>query len=132
MTTWTSQELDAIDAVDELRIARRRRNGTLTKSTPVWVVRDGDDLYVRSYGGTASAWYREALRTALGRVQAGGVIKDVAFALEADPLTNDRLDDAYRTKYSRYGRSFVDPIVTVTARAATIKLIPGGMPPAEL
>ena len=44
MTAWTSDELNKIDAVDELRIQTRRRDGTLRDPVTIWVVRNGDDL----------------------------------------------------------------------------------------
>ena len=48
MTTWTSDELDKIGSAEELQIASLRRDGTLRKPVTIWVVRVGDDLYVRS------------------------------------------------------------------------------------
>ena len=42
---------------------------------------------------------------------------------ETDDL-NDEIDDAYRGKYRRYAASIVDTVVTPTARAATLKLVP--------
>jgi len=38
-TTWTSDELSRIEAAPELEIAPRRRDGTLRKPVPIWVVR---------------------------------------------------------------------------------------------
>jgi len=58
MTTWTAEELRRIDASDELEIATRRRDGTLRRHLPVWVVRHGDGLYVRAVNGRDSAWFR--------------------------------------------------------------------------
>ncbi len=48
MAKWTSDELDKIGAADELELAPLRRNGTLRNPVTIWVVRLGDDLYVRS------------------------------------------------------------------------------------
>ena len=48
MTQWTSEELNAIGNAEELQIAPHRRDGTLHRPVPIWVVRVGDDLYVRS------------------------------------------------------------------------------------
>jgi hypothetical protein len=55
MTTWTSDELTRIGAADELEIASLRDDGTLRKPVTIWVVRLGDDLYVRSVKGRGSA-----------------------------------------------------------------------------
>ena len=69
----------------------------------IWVVRLGDDLYVRSVNGRTGAWFRGTQVRHEGHIQAGGVDKDVTF-VEADPGINDQIDEAYRTKYRRYGR----------------------------
>ena len=37
---------------------------------------------------------------------------------------NDEIDAAYRTKYHRYAERIVGSIVTPSARAATLKLVP--------
>jgi len=51
MTTWTRDELDKIAAAEELQIASVRRDGTLRKPVAIWVVRDGDHIYVRQVEG---------------------------------------------------------------------------------
>ena len=58
MTTWTSDELNKIGRAEELQIASLRRDGTLQKPVIIWVVRVGDDLYVRPIHGRTSAWFR--------------------------------------------------------------------------
>jgi hypothetical protein len=56
MRTWTSDELERIAAADELKIAPVRRDGRLRNPVTVWVVRHGDDLYVRSVNGRGASW----------------------------------------------------------------------------
>jgi hypothetical protein len=124
MTMWTSDELTKIGMAEELEIAPRRADGTLQKPVTIWVVRLGDDLYVRSYKGRAGWWYRAVQERHAGRIQAGGVEKEVAFVEEDDPGINDQLDTAYRTKYRHHEARYVDPMVVDPARAATIKLTP--------
>jgi hypothetical protein len=123
MTAWTSEELNKIGTAEELQIASLRRDGTLRKPVTIWVVRLGDDLYVRSVNGRTSAWFRGVQARHEGHILAGGVDKDVAFVEEADPEVNDQIDAAYRTKYRRYPQ-YVSPMVTPDVRAATIKLVP--------
>jgi hypothetical protein len=123
MTTWTSDELNKIGAAEELLIAPRRGDGTLRKAVIIWVVRLGNDLYVRSAYGRTSAWFRCVQVRYEGRIQAGGVEKDVSFVEETDPGVNDQIDAAYLTKYARYPQ-YVAPMVTPEVRAATIKLVP--------
>jgi hypothetical protein len=54
MGDWIPDELNKIGAADELQIAALRPDGTLRPFTTIWVVRVGDDLYVRSYRGRGS------------------------------------------------------------------------------
>ena len=123
MTTWTGDELDKIGTAEELQIASLRDDGTLRKPVTIWVVRLGDDLYVRSVNGRSSAWFRGTQVRHEGHIRAGGVDKDVAFVEVADPDVNEAIDDAYLTKYRRYPQ-YVAPMVTAQARAATLKLVP--------
>jgi hypothetical protein len=124
MTAWTNDELTRIEAAEELQIAPRRHDGTLRNPRTIWVVRHGDDLYVRSVNGRTSAWFRGARVRHEAHLQAGGVDKDVRL-VETDDL-NDQLDAAYRTKYRRYAPSIIDAIVSSQARAATLRLVPTG------
>jgi hypothetical protein len=123
MTAWTSDELNRIGAAEELQIASLRRDGTLRTPVTIWVVRHGDGLYVRSVNGRTGAWFRGTQVRHAGRIQAGGIDKDVTF-LDADPDINNQIDAAYRTKYRRYAASIVGSILTPGARTATIKLVP--------
>jgi len=124
MTTWTSDELNKIGTAEELQITSLRRDGTLRKPVTIWVVRLGNELYIRSVYGRTSAWFRGVQTRHEGRIQAGGVDKDVAFVEEADPAISDQIDGAYRTKYRRYAASIISSIVSPEARSATIKLVP--------
>jgi hypothetical protein len=124
MTGWTADQLAAIAGADELRIAPLRRDGAPRVPVPVWVVRHGDGLFVRTWRASGSAWHRSARASRQGRVRAGGVEADVTFAEETDPAVNDQIDAAYRAKYGRYGSGSVEPMVTSAARATTLRLIP--------
>ncbi len=122
MTAWTSDELNRIATADELEMAPRRGDGTLRGPVPIWVVRDGDDLYVRSFRGTDGGWWRTARTSHQGHIRSGGVDRDVTFEEVTDSGTNDRIDTAYRTKYGRYGGAYVNPMVA--ARSTTLRLTP--------
>jgi hypothetical protein len=123
MATWTSDELRKIAAAEELELASAA-GGTSRHPVTIWVVRVADDLFVRSWKGRASAWYRASRARGEGHIQAGGVEKDVTFVPENDDGVNDRIDAVYRTKYQSQGARWVDPMVAAQARAATLKLTP--------
>jgi len=124
MIAWTSNELNKIGTAEELEIASLRRDGTLRKPVTIWVVRVGDDLYVRSAYGPTSAWFRGTKVRHEGHIRAGGIEKDVAFVDEVAPDINDGVDAAYRTKYRHYAASIITSMVSQEIRSTTIKLAP--------
>jgi len=123
MANWTNDELTKIGAAEELEIASLRQDGTLRQAVTIWVVRHGDGLFVRAVKGRTGPWFRGTQVRRAGRIQAGGVAKDVAF-VDADPALNDEIDAAYRAKYRRYAANIVGSVLTPQARAATLKLEP--------
>lgn len=125
MTTWTSDELNRIGTAEELEIASLRQDGSLRKSRTIWVVRVGDDLYVRSVNGRTSDWFRGVQTRHEGRIQAGGIDKEATFVeVDAGLAIHAQIDAAYRAKYHHYAASIVDSIVSQKARSATLKLVP--------
>ena len=124
MIAWASEELTRIGNAEELQLASLRRDGTFRNPVTIWVVRVGENLYVRSVNGQAGAWYRGTQVRHAGHIQAGSVVKDVSFVEEADPAINDQIDASYRTKYRRYSASIVGTILTQGARTSTLKLMP--------
>jgi hypothetical protein len=122
MTTWTSDELEKIGDTEELELASVRPDGTLRRPVTIWVVRDGDDIYVRSVNGRGSSWFRGVQTRHEAHVRGGGLEKDVEL-VETDDV-GDEVDAAYREKYARRYANIVPSIVAPEARAATLKLVP--------
>ncbi len=119
---WRETEIDRIAETDNLHISPLRDDGR-TFGTPTWIwsVVVNGDLYVRGYNGQASRWYQAAVRQKAGRISAAGTTRDVSFEPIDGPL-NDRIDDAYRTKYA--GSRYLNPMIGSRARAATIRISP--------
>lgn len=122
MMTWTNDELERIGSAEELEIASLRRDGTLRDRVTIWIVRVGDNLYVRAVKGRTGPWFRGTQTQYKGRIWASGVEKNVTF-LDAEPSRNDQIDAAYRLKYRRYAGRILNSVLTPQARDATIKLI---------
>jgi hypothetical protein len=66
---WTADELEAIGEAEELQMAPLAADGAPRRPVPIWVVRAGADLYVRSWRGTAGGWSRAAQATRAARVR---------------------------------------------------------------
>ncbi|MBN8952956.1 MULTISPECIES: DUF2255 family protein [unclassified Rhizobium] len=120
---WHSEELLRIAETDDLHISPLRDDG-VTHGTPTWiwsVVVDGI-LYARAYNGTGSSWYQAAIRQKAGRIQAGGMTRDVLFEPVAEEAhVNDRIDAAYRAKYA--GSPYLSSMIGRGSRAATIAIM---------
>jgi hypothetical protein len=120
---WLPEDLERFDTADELHIAPRRSDGAFDRPLPIWVVRVGDHVYVRTWyrrGG----WFGRALRTGLARISVPGLqaevrVEDVGRGsadLRAD------VDAAYRRKYARYGGGSVERMVSDAAAETTLRL----------
>ena len=124
MTTWTSDELKKIGEAEELEIASLRGDGTLRNPVTIWVVRHGDDLYVRSVNGRTSSWFRGTQDRHEGADPGWWRRERRHLRGRRATTSNDQIDAAYRTKYRRYAASIVNSTLTPQARAATLKLMP--------
>lgn len=123
MTVWTADELARVGGATEIEVSSRRPDGSLRPYVTIWVVRSGDDLYVRSAYGPDNGWYRRAKASGKGRIRAGGLERDVAFE-EPGPSVVADLHASYHTKYDQYGARMVGTVVSTEAARATLRLVP--------
>ena len=123
---WTDDELRRVGAATELQIATRRDDGSLRPYVTIWIVRAGDNLYVRSAYGAENPWFRRATASGSGRIRAGGIERDVTFtpASELDAATQAAVDAAYHAKYDRYGPQIVGTVTGPHAAPVTLRLVP--------
>jgi hypothetical protein len=122
MTDWTQDTFAAIDRGEEL-IVVVSRDGRPTRRVPVWVVTVEGEVYVRSYTGVTSMWFRrvqadpnQALGLARGDV-------DVVFQNvdRTDPV-NHAISAAFAAKYGRY--EYVSAMSEPAAVEATLRILP--------
>lgn len=123
MTNWSPEELDLIGNAEELVIASERPDGTLSSPRIIWVVRVGDELFVRSAHGNRAVWHQSVKRAMRGHISAGGVEKDVIFE-DAAGQFNAELDAAYWDKYRGPLAEYVPPVADEESHATTIRLVP--------
>ncbi|MCO5216682.1 MAG: DUF2255 family protein [Thermomicrobiales bacterium] len=123
MTLWTSAELTTFADQDELHIAAERTDGTLREPRIVWMVRVGDEVYVRSAHGLDGAWYRAVLRTGKGHVSVAGLERDVLYQ-HAPGHFDAEIDAAFWAKYGRYPAQYVEPVTNDASHETTIRIVP--------
>ena len=119
---WPNDDFRKIASTDDLHISPFRSDGK-TYGTPTWIwsVAVGDALYARAYNGRQSRWYQAALAQKAGRITAAGMTKDVVFE-PASGAINDRIDDAYRSKYRT--SPYLQAMIGERARSATVEILP--------
>lgn len=120
--TLTKEEIAQIAEKDDLHIAPFREDG-VTYGTPTWIwsVVVDHKLYVRAYNGKSSRWYKAAMSQGSGKIEAAGMTKKVRFE-PVDGAINDRIDEAYKKKYS--DSPYLQPMIGDRARSATVKIVP--------
>ncbi|GAB2613483.1 DUF2255 family protein [Kribbella endophytica] len=123
---WTPDDLQRIAAADELQIAPRRTDGTLRRWVPIWVVSVDQQVYVRTWYRRDTGWFAHVLESHRACIRVPGLQADVSVEDVGTGSEQLRLkvDEAYRTKYARYGTSTVDQMVAAEAAATTLLLTP--------
>ena len=120
--TWSTDDLERIGDAQEIQIAPENDDGTLRRPTTIWIVRVGDDLFIRSANGPQGRWYRTAAETHGGQLTADGSTRDVALTDVADPAVNERIDAAYLAKYG--STPWAEPMTRPGPRDTTFRLTP--------
>lgn len=120
---WTSEELDTIGGVDEVRVSSRRPDGSMRPGVTIWAVRVGNDIFIRSAYGASNPWFRRALASGRGHIGGGSVEKDVAFEVPPAGVAGE-IDAAYHAKYDRYGARIVNSVTGPRVTETTLRLVP--------
>lgn len=92
-----------------------------THTVPIWVVVDTDEVFVRTYRGKRSRWYRELLAGPGALVVHGKRIPVRAIAA-ADSASVKRASDGYRRKYAK--SDSLDPMLRPSVLPTTLCLEP--------
>jgi len=112
--------LALLDRADEVDIETRSPKGTV-HSVPIWVVVDGDDVFIRAVRGLKSRWYRELLARQ-GALIANGTRIRVRAIAAADSVSVKRTSDGYRKKYRKGGS--LDSMLVPAILPTTLRLEP--------
>jgi hypothetical protein len=112
--------LALLDRSREVDMETRSPKGT-KHAVPIWVVVDGDDVFIRTYRGPNSRWYRELLAGPGALVVDGKRIPIRAIAA-ADSVSVKRASAGYRKKY-RKGSS-LDSMLVASVLPTTLRVEP--------
>ena len=118
--TFPKATLALLDRSHEVDVETRSPKGT-AHSVPIWVVVDGDDVFIRTYRGPKSRWYREIL-AGPGALVVNGKRIPVRAIAAADSASVKSASDGYRKKY-RTGGS-LDSMLIPAVLPTTVRLEP--------
>ena len=126
MSTWSQDDLDRLGGAGEVEVSSVRRDGSRSRTRTGWIVRVGDELYLRSVNGPDAAWYRSTRTFHQGRIQARVVVCDVTWiAVNAtgQPDVDPAVDAEYARKYQG-STAAIARINNPPARATTMRVEP--------
>ncbi len=126
MTSWSQDDLDRLGGAGEVEVSSVRRDGSLSRARTVWIVRVGDQLYLRSVNGPDAAWYRSTRAFHQGRIQARGVARDVTW-IDVNAVAQPDVDPAVDAEYARKYQGSTAAIAHINsplARATTMRVEP--------
>ena len=97
--TFDPDTLQTLDRTHEVDIETSRGEGAPVHRVTIWIVVDGDAVYVRSVRGPAGRWYRELSANPKGAIHVGGR----RLAIQAEPAHDaesvTRVSAALKRKY---------------------------------
>jgi hypothetical protein len=103
--SFSGEDLEAIDAAEEVRIETQAPDGP-THRTTIWiVVRDGE-VFVRSVNGEDGRWYQEAKANPAVAIHVDRRRLPATAIPADDPDSIDRVSAALSEKYGDQGASF--------------------------
>lgn len=121
MSGWDDSTLDDFGEADEIRIGTPQ--GARQVNVPIWIVRVGTELYIRSFRGPGARWYTRAVAQGRAVIDNGTATIDAALDPVGQAL-RDEIDQAYRDKYGRYGDSYIGSMTSPGAFVTTMRLTP--------
>ncbi len=119
---FAPDELALLTDVEEVEIETARPNGPPHR-TIIWVVADGDDVFIRSVNGAEARWYREAAANPSITIHVDGrpLHARVEPATDADSVR--RTSDQLARKYATHGASLRSMLVPDTLDT-TLRVVP--------
>ncbi len=121
MTEWTSARLAALGEAEELVLVISRAERPDLR-LPVWPVVVDGALYVRSYKGVTSGWYRGVVAEQHQAIDIDGEDVPMVFEfVDRKDAVNAAIDSTYLAKYARF--DYRDAMVEPAAVDATLRIV---------
>src|SRR5215469_12737000 len=90
---------DRLSRRSEISLSVTGRKSGRTITIPVWFVLEGDKLYLLPVQGSDTQWYKNVLKNAQIRVDAGGAKAELKVVPNTDPAQVASVVEKFRAKY---------------------------------
>jgi len=114
--------LQRLSRAEEVQIETQRDAQGPAHRVTIWVVVNGDDVYVRSVRGASARWYREITAHPVGALHVDGQRIPVHAIPATDERSIARASAGYQRKYAR--SPFVGSMVREAVLPTTLRLEP--------
>jgi hypothetical protein len=98
MAQFSAEDLRVLAETDEVEIETPRASGS-SRRTIIWVMVDGERVYIRSVRGAAGRWYQVVTSGSDARLHAGPRTWTIRAVPVADRAEVARVSEAIRRKY---------------------------------
>jgi hypothetical protein len=97
--SYSSEDLEALADAEEVDIETQAPGGPAHRAT-IWVVVDEGEVFIRTYKGPDSRWYREAVANPAVGIHVGGRRIASTAIPASDPDSIERVSAGFRRKYA--------------------------------
>ena len=115
------ETLRLLDTTREITIETSRAGGPVHDAI-IWVVVDGEDVFIRSWRGATARWYRDAIANPHVNVVAGARRIAMTAVPATDPASIQRCSDGFLAKYR--GSKSAQAMVSEAILGTTLRLDP--------
>ena len=119
--SFASDDLARIARTEEIEIETQAPDAPVHRTT-IWIVVDGEDVFIRSVRGREARWYREAAANPAVAIHVDGRRLAATAIPATDPDSIERTSAALRQKYDRVPG--LRPMLKPEVFDATLRLEP--------
>lgn len=97
--SFSAEDLAGLDAAQEVEIETQAPDREARRTT-IWVVVDDDEVFVRTYRGPGSRWYRDAIANPAVALHVDGRRLPATAIPATDPDSIERTSAGFSRKYA--------------------------------
>ncbi|GHO42186.1 DUF2255 family protein [Ktedonospora formicarum] len=127
MKRFTEDQLQHLSHMKTVVIETRLSSHARSHSTPIWVVVEDGDVYIRSYRGQAGRWYQEITAFPSAVLHLNREQLAIRAIRVTDEATITRVSQALLQKYPTSSSSYAESMVRDEVVGTTLRLEPASL-----